>query len=125
MAELPNVESIADMNSRLLNNTQPTQAPDEFMMSIGEYGGVMPRNYLHEAQQMAADTSGIMGMSFPYNKMPLKKVKEIYEKLRVDFNRQIKLTENIDPNERAAAQRAVKKIKDEAVKVQEAINKKQ
>ena len=27
MAELPNVESIADMSSRLLNNTQPTQAP--------------------------------------------------------------------------------------------------
>jgi len=25
---------------------------------------------------MAADTSGIMGMSFPYNKMPLKKLKE-------------------------------------------------
>ena len=116
MTELPNVESIADMNSRLLNNTQPTQAPDEFMMSIGEYGGVMPRNYLHEAQQMAADTSGIMGMSFPYNKMPLKKLKEIYEKLRVDFNRQIKLTENIDPNERAAAQRAVKKIKDSVSK---------
>ena len=125
MAELPNVESIADMNSRLLNNTQPTQAPDEFMMSIGEYGGVMPRNYLHEAQQRAAETSGIMGMLLPYNKMPLKKLKEIYEKLRIDFNRQIKLTENIDPNERAAAQQAVKRIKDEAVKVQEAINKKQ
>ena len=57
--------------------------------------------------------------------MPLKKLQELYEKLRIDFNRQIKLTENIDPNERAAAQRAVKKIKDEAVKVQEAINKKQ
>ena len=125
MAELPNVESIADMSSRLLNNTQPTQAPDEFMMSIGEYGGVMPRNYLQEAQQMAADTSGIMGMALPYSKMPLKKLEKLYEKLRVDFNRQIKLTKNIDPNERAAAQQAVKRIKDEAVKVQEAINKKQ
>jgi len=125
MAELPNVESIADINSRLLNNTQPTQAPPEFMMEIGEYSKVLPRDYLAEARKMAADTSGIMGMALPYNKMPLKKLKEIYEKLRVDFNRQIKLTENIDPNERAAAQRAVRKIKDEAVKVQEAINKKQ
>ena len=44
---------------------------------------------------------------------------------QLDFNRQIKLTENIDPNERAAAQQAVKKIKDEAVKVKEAISKKQ
>lgn len=125
MAELPNVESIADMSSRLLNNTQPTQAPPEFMMEIGEYSKVLPRDYLAEARKMAADTSGIMGMALPYNKMPLKKLQEIYEKLRIDFNRQIKLTENIDPNERAAAQRAVKKIKDEAVKVQEAINKKQ
>ena len=125
MAELPNVESIADINSRLLNNTQPTQAPPEFMMEIGEYSKVLPRDYLAEARKMAADTSGIMGMALPYNKMPLKKLQEIYEKLRVDFNRQIKLTENIDPNERAAAQRAVRKIKDEAVKVQEAINKKQ
>ena len=42
----------------------------------------------------------------------------MYEKLRVDFERQLKLTKNADPIEREAAQKAVVKNKrSEAVRV--------
>ena len=109
--DLPEIQKI------LLSNPQPTQAPPEYLMEIGEYSQVLPRDYLGEARQMADSTAGIMGMAIPYGKLPLKKLKEMYEKLRVDFERQLKLTKNADPIEREAAQKAVIKIKDKAVEI--------
>jgi hypothetical protein len=117
--DLPEIQKI------LLSNPQPTQAPPEYLMEIGEYSQVLPRDYLGEARQMADSTAGIMGMAIPYGKLPLKKLKEMYEKLRIDFERQLKLTKNADPIEREAAQKAVVKIKDEAVKIKKEIDKKQ
>jgi len=92
--DLPEIQKI------LLSNPQPTQAPPEYLMEIGEYSQVLPRDYLAEARQMADSTAGIMSMAFPYGKLPLKKLKEMYEKLRVDFERQLKLTKNPDPIEK-------------------------
>ena len=117
--DLPEIQKI------LLSNPQPTQAPPEYLMEIGEYSQVLPRNYLGEARQMADSTAGIMSMSIPYGKLPLKKLKEMYEKLRVDFERQLKLTKNADPIEREAAQKAVIKIKDKAVEIKKEIDKRQ
>lgn len=119
--DLPEIQKI------LLSNTQPkpTQAPPEYLMEIGEYSQVLPRDYLGEARQMADSTAGIMSMAFPYGKLPLKKLKEMYEKLRVDFERQLKLTKNADPIEREAAQKAVVRIKDEAVEIKKEIDKRQ
>jgi len=73
--DLPEIQKI------LLSNTQPkpTQAPPEYLMEIGEYSQVLPRDYLGEARQMADSTAGIMGMAIPYGKLPLKKLKEMYE----------------------------------------------
>ena len=117
--DLPEIQKI------LLSTPQSTQAPPEYLMEIGEYSQVLPRDYLNEARQMADSTAGIMGMAIPYGKLPLKKLKEMYEKLRIDFERQLKLTKNADPIEREAAQKAVVKIKDEAVKIKKEIDKKQ
>ena len=117
--DLPEIQKI------LLSTPQSTQAPPEYLMEIGEYSQVLPRDYLGEARQMADSTAGIMGMAIPYGKLPLKKLKEMYEKLRIDFERQLKLTKNADPIEREAAQKAVVKIKDEAVKIKKEIDKKQ
>ena len=117
--DLPEIQKI------LLSNPQPTQAPPEYLMEIGEYSQVLPRDYLGEARQMADSTAGIMGMAIPYGKLPLKKLKEMYEKLRVDFERQLKLTKNADPIEREAAQKAVIKIKDKAVEIKREIDKRQ
>ena len=119
--DLPEIQKI------LLSNTQPkpTQAPPEYLMEISEYSKVLPRDYLAEARQMADSTAGIMSMAFPYGKLPLKKLKEMYEKLRVDFERQLKLTKNPDPIEREAAQKAVVRIKDEAVEIKKEIDKRQ
>jgi hypothetical protein len=117
--DLPEIQKI------LLSNPQPTQAPPEYLMEIGEYSQVLPRDYLGEARQMADSTAGIMSMSIPYGKLPLKKLKEMYEKLRVDFERQLKLTKNADPIEREAAQKAVIKIKDKAVEIKKEIDKRQ
>mgnify|MGYP006883092879 FL=1 len=117
--DLPEIQKI------LLSNPQPTQAPPEYLMEIGEYSQVLPRDYLGEARQMADSTAGIMGMAIPYGKLPLKKLKEMYEKLRVDFERQLKLTKNADPIEREAAQKAVIKIKDKAVEIKKEIDKRQ
>jgi hypothetical protein len=117
--DLPEIQKI------LLSNPQPTQASPEYLMEIGEYSQVLPRDYLGEARQMADSTAGIMGMAIPYGKLPLKKLKEMYEKLRVDFERQLKLTKNADPIEREAAQKAVIKIKDKAVEIKKEIDKRQ
>lgn len=117
--DLPEIQKI------LLSNPQPTQAPPEYLMEIGEYSQVLPRDYLGEARQMADSTAGIMGMAIPYGKLPLKKLKEMYEKLRVDFEKQLKLTKNADPIEREAAQKAVIKIKDKAVEIKKEIDKRQ
>jgi hypothetical protein len=117
--DLPEIQKI------LLSNPKPTQAPPEYLMGIGEYSQVLPRDYLGEARQMADSTAGIMGMAIPYGKLPLKKLKEMYEKLRVDFERQLKLTKNADPIEREAAQKAVIKIKDKAVEIKKEIDKRQ
>jgi len=117
--DLPEIQKI------LLSNPQPTQAPPEYLMEIGKYSQVLPRDYLGEARQMADSTAGIMGMAIPYGKLPLKKLKEMYEKLRVDFERQLKLTKNADPIEREAAQKAVIKIKDKAVEIKKEIDKRQ
>jgi len=117
--DLPEIQKI------LLSNPQPTQAPPEYLMEIGEYSQVLPRDYLGEARQMADSTAGIMGMAIPYGKLPLKKLKEMYEKLRVDFERQLKLTKNADPVEREAAQKAVIRIKDKAVEIKKEIDKRQ
>ena len=117
--DLPEIQKI------LLSNTQPTQAPPEYLMEIGEYSQVLPRDYLGEARQMADSTAGIMGMAIPYGKLPLKKLKEMYEKLRIDFERQLKLTKNANPIEREAAQKAVIKIKDKAVEIKKEIDKRQ
>jgi hypothetical protein len=117
--DLPEIQKI------LLSNPQPTQAPPEYLMEIGEYSQVLPRDYLGEARQMADSTAGIMGMAIPYGKLPLKKLKEMYEKLRIDFERQLKLTKNADPIEREAAQKAVIKIKDKAVEIKKEIDKRQ
>jgi len=63
--DLPEIQKI------LLSNTQPkpTQAPPEYLMEIGEYSQVLPRDYLGEARQMADSTAGIMSMSFPIAKL--------------------------------------------------------
>jgi len=47
--DLPEIQKI------LLSNTQPkpTQAPPEYLMEIGEYSQVLPRDYLGEARQRA------------------------------------------------------------------------
>jgi len=117
--DLPEIQKI------LLSTPQSTQASPEYLMEIGEYSQVLPRDYLGEARQMADSTAGIMGMAIPYGKLPLKKLKEMYEKLRVDFERQLKLTKNADPIEREAAQKAVIKIKDKAVEIKKEIDKRQ
>ena len=61
--DLPEIQKI------LLSNLQPTQAPPEYLMEIGEYSQVLPRDYLGEARQMADSTAGIMSMAFPIAKL--------------------------------------------------------
>ncbi len=63
--DLPKIQEI------LLSNTQPkpTQAPPEYLMEIGEYSQVLPRDYLGEARQMADSTAGIMSMGLPIAKL--------------------------------------------------------
>ncbi len=71
--DLPEIQKI------LLSNTQPkpTQAPPEYLMEIGEYSQVLPRDYLGEARQMADSTAGIMSMG-----LPIAKLFKMFPKLR-------------------------------------------
>jgi|TARA_R110000851_G_C12635027_1_gene518309 hypothetical protein len=116
--DLPKIQEI------LLSNSQPTQAPPEFMMEIGEYGGVMPRNYLQEAQQMAADTSGIMSMAFPYNKLPLDKLQKMLKTKIFSFKRERNNFQTGGPDERLGAEKVMTNLKKDIEKIQEAIKNK-
>jgi len=70
-------EDLPEIQKILLSNPEPTQAPPEYLMEIGEYSQVLPRDYLGEARQMADSTAGIMSMG-----IPIAKLFKMFPKLR-------------------------------------------
>mgnify|MGYP003135077520 CR=1 FL=1 len=103
--DLPEIQKI------LLSNTQPkpTQAPPEYLMEIGEYSQVLPRDYLGEARQMADSTAGIMSMAFPYKRLPLEKLKKLLDKEIFNYKREKYNFERGGPGEQPGAARAMEK----------------